>query len=250
MFLFNNDYDYWELRAPVTFDGDRKLIFINYIESEIDVKTNLYSEWKEWVQVRDNAKYEPALRTIGGDPLGAGQYAGDMYFLINGWQVVIDHYVKVNGILYSDDYPSPYIIEEGGGVFATVSSLALSYNTTGVEVPTVQDIRTELDNNSTKLALVPSIKTKVDSLFNGPTVTEIANQVRVELTPELTHILTLENNPGLTPTQATMLLELYRIMGLDPTKPLLITQTQRKAGDEIIQVISGDNVNTSTVTRQ
>jgi hypothetical protein len=43
--------------------------------------------------------------------------------------------------------------------------------------------------------------------------------------------MTLENNPGLTTGQATMLLELYRLAGLDPTRPLIVTQTQRTAGD-------------------
>jgi hypothetical protein len=46
----------------------------------------------------------------------------------------------------------------------------------------------------------------------------------------MTHILTLENNPGLTTTQATMLLEMYELLGLDPTKPLVVTKTARTAG--------------------
>jgi len=241
-------YHFWEnwlLYHKCIFDGENKLIYVAPGESTINVKTDLYSDWKEWVQVDQNSKFEPALRTIGGDPLGETQYAGDMYFLINGWQVVIDHYTEINGILYSDDFPSPYIIQPGGGVFATVSSLALSYNTTGVAVPTVEDIRVEMDNNSTKLT---SIDAKVQTLTVSPTATDIAAEVRVELTPELAHILTLENNSGLTPTQATMLLELYNIMGLDPTKPLVVTNTARTAGD-VVQTID-TNTTTTIVQRQ
>lgn len=231
----------WALNHPVTFDGVNRLIYLSPNVSSYSVKTDIYSSWKEWVQIRDNAKFLPAIRTIGGDSLGGGQYAGDMYFLINNWRVVIGHFVKFDGILYSDNYPSPFIIEAGGGVQSTVSSLALQYNTAGVDVPTVQDIRNELDTNSSKLALVPSIKTKVDSLVNGPTAEQIANQVRTELTPELAHILTLENNPGLTPSQATMLLELYAIMGLDPTKPLVVTNLSREAGDIIQSIDTNDD---------
>lgn len=238
-------WDNWLLYHKCIFDGENKLIYIAPGESIISVKTDLYSDWKEWVQVDQNSKFQPALRTIGGDPLGETQYAGDMYFLINGWQVVIDHYTEVNGILYSDDFPSPYIIQPGGGVFATVSSLALAYNTTGVAVPTVEDIRVEMDNNSTKLI---SIDAKVQTLTVSPTAAEIADEVRVELTTELAHIMTLENNPGLTPTQATMLLELYNIMGLDPTKPLVVTNTARTAGD-VIQTID-TNTTTTIVQRQ
>lgn len=40
---------------------------------------------------------------------------------------------------------------------------------------------------------------------------------------------------GLTSAQATMMLELYRLMGLDPTKPLVVQPTGRTAGAEIEQ---------------
>ncbi len=81
----------------------------------------------------------------------------------------------------------------------------------------------------------------------APTAVQIAEEVRTELTPELTHILTLENNPGLTNTQATMLLEMYQLLGLDPTKPLIVTQTSRVAGT-IAQSIETDS-NQTKVTR-
>lgn len=54
---------------------------------------------------------------------------------------------------------------------------------------------------------------------------------------------------GLTSTQQTMLLELYRLMGLDPTKPLVVTSTTRAAGAEISQTIA-ENAGQVTVTRQ
>lgn len=238
-------WDNWALYHKCIFDGENKLIFISPGETIISVKTDLYSDWKEWVQVDQNSKFEPALRTIGGDPLGETQYAGDMYFLINDWQIVIDHYTEINGILYSDNFPSPYIIRPGGGVFATVSSLALAYNTTGVTVPSVEDIRVEMDNNSTKLT---SIDAKVQTLTVSPTASEIADEVRIELTPEMAHIMTLENNPGLTSNQATMLLELYTIMGLDPTKPLTVSNTTRTAGD--IDQIIDTNTTRTIMTRQ
>lgn len=73
--------------------------------------------------------------------------------------------------------------------------------------------------------------------------------IRTELEPELDHIMTLQNGQGLDSTQATMLLEIYRLYGLDPTKPLIVTKTARTiTGAGINQVISGD-ANTTTVTR-
>ena len=51
------------------------------------------------------------------------------------------------------------------------------------------------------------------------------------MTPEMSKIMAMESNPGLTPTQATMLIEIYALMGLDPTKPLVVTESGRTAGN-------------------
>lgn len=54
---------------------------------------------------------------------------------------------------------------------------------------------------------------------------------------------------GLTPSQENMLLEMYRLLGLDPTRPLIVTQTTRTAGIEISQSIT-DVPNTSTTVQR
>lgn len=74
----------------------------------------------------------------------------------------------------------------------------------------------------------------------------VADEVRVELTPELMHLAALEN--GLTDPQATMLLEIYRLYGLDPTKPLIVNTISRTAGVEITQQITTSPTQT-VVTR-
>ena len=53
---------------------------------------------------------------------------------------------------------------------------------------------------------------------------------------------------SLTPTQATMLLEMYNLLGLDPTRPLIVNPSYRIAGSEISQSI-GQTGDTVTVTR-
>jgi hypothetical protein len=113
----------WALNEKVAFDGPAKRIRVNSDASSISVKTDLYSAWKRWAQLDDHAKFQPAFRSIGGDPLGGGLFAGDLYFLLNGWQVVIDHPVSVNGVLYHDDGIPVFVIEPGGGVTSTVSNL-------------------------------------------------------------------------------------------------------------------------------
>lgn len=56
------------------------------------------------------------------------------------------------------------------------------------------------------------------------------------------------NGGGLTSQQSTMLLELYRLMGLDPTRPLFVSTNQRIVSPEIIQTIDTNSGGT-TVTR-
>lgn len=107
--LHPNWWDDWSLFHSVTFDGTNKLIIINSGESAISIKEDVYSSWKEWVSLRDNAKFLPAIRTTGGDPIGGGQFTGDVYFLINGWRIIVDHSCNIDGVIYSDDYPSPFV---------------------------------------------------------------------------------------------------------------------------------------------
>lgn len=146
----------WLLYHKVIFDGENKLIYIADEVTALTVKNDFYSSWKEWVQLRDNAKFLPAFRTIGGDPVGGGQYAGDIYFLINDWQIIVEQNVKVTGILYHDNASlEPFIIMPGGGITSTVSNLAFAYNTSGASSgPTAAEIRTEIDTNSTQLAAI------------------------------------------------------------------------------------------------
>jgi hypothetical protein len=54
---------------------------------------------------------------------------------------------------------------------------------------------------------------------------------------------------GLSPSQVTMLTELYRLAGLDQTRPLVVTETTRTAGAEIEQTIVEAPAGTVTVTR-
>jgi hypothetical protein len=264
----------WTFNQKVTFDGANRLIIVGANVDEIDVKIDIYSDWKEWLTIRDNSKFLPALRVTGGDPVGGGEFTGDVYFLINNWRILVDHSCNINGVIYSDNFPSPFVPVMGtqivtNKVSALVNTVEIGGSGGGSGIsaadvwsfaprtltsyppfptiptpPTVVDIRTEIDNNSTQLA---AIKAKTDTITSAPTPLEVAEAVRTELTPELAKIMTLENNPGLTPSQATMLLEMYDLLGLDPIKPLVVTKTARTAG-AISQVIQTDD-NSTTVTR-
>ena len=157
----------------ITFNGITKRVVIDPPTVNVSVKNDIYSAWKEWILLADNAKYQQAFRTIGGDPVGGGQFAGDIYFLMNNWQIELNTIIKVTGTLFHDNGIEPFIVNAGGGVTATVSSLAYAYNTSGSVAPTVLEIRNELDANSSKL---------IETIDKLNTITSYVDQLETRLT--------------------------------------------------------------------
>ena len=81
-------------------------------------------------------------------------------------------------------------------------------------------------------------------------VQNVPAAVRAELTTELAHIISLYN--GLTPAQALMLLEIYTMYGLDPTKPLVVDLTNPAHGSRTFGTVNQTidvAGNKTTVTR-
>ncbi len=129
---FSGDFDYWLLNHKVTFDGVARTITVNPGVSSINLQIDIYSDWKEWLRMEiagdpairgDTSRYTQALRTIGGDPTTVGEAAGDIYFLINNWQIVVNERVSFIGAVFSDNFSTPFIVNPGGGVESVVSSL-------------------------------------------------------------------------------------------------------------------------------
>lgn len=143
----------WQLNHPVTFDGANKRIYIAPSVTDLDVKRDIYGSWKEFMLLYDNSKFLPAFRVIGGDPVGAGKYAGDIYFLVNGWQIVVDHMINLTGTIYHDDAISPFIIEAGGGVTSTVSNLAYSLESAAAGLTPAQQLQLDKILQAVKTAI-------------------------------------------------------------------------------------------------
>lgn len=108
------------MAEKVTFDGPNKIIQVVYGTTELDAKADIYSAWKRWTltspsasAIPVNAGYLQALRTVGGDPIGAGQAISPYYFLLNGWRLRSwgggDHYLQIHGNLYVDGGGAPMI---------------------------------------------------------------------------------------------------------------------------------------------
>ncbi len=159
----------WALRHKCTFDPINRKIVVSNNVTDFDIKNDLYSSWKEWVQIRDNAKYFMAIRTTGGDPIGGGRFTGDVYFLVNNWKLVVDlTKVKISGVLYSDNYDTAYFNDQDSPQYpAVVSALVNTVVVQSPAVVTAVQIREEIDNNSTKLADMPN------SIWSHPFVAKL-----------------------------------------------------------------------------
>ncbi len=151
---YYNFWNYWNLYHKVTFDGENKLIIVNYGVTELDVEIDIYSDWKEWLRLYDYMKYPVAISSIGGEPLGGGQFVGSTFFLENGWRIRPwegDQFLTINGNIYT---------REAGG---------------NPVIPTVG--RWNISVSFIRSALVFSIGAESTQTSSVPTANEIAQAV-------------------------------------------------------------------------
>tara|TARA_R110000737_G_scaffold276756_1_gene283548 strand:+ start:773 stop:1249 length:477 start_codon:yes stop_codon:yes gene_type:complete len=75
------------MSSSFTFVGESLIVLLNNQNSF--TAEDMYSEWKEWVIADDNAKYEKAFDTTGGDDVGSNQEIAPYFFLRNnsGWRI-------------------------------------------------------------------------------------------------------------------------------------------------------------------
>lgn len=91
------------------FDPTQKRIILS---SSYLSAVDLYSKWKEWARTGDNAKFYPALRVVGGDPLGGSRYVSPYVFLTNGWKVrpmESSHTLVIDGNLTDESGGDPVV---------------------------------------------------------------------------------------------------------------------------------------------
>lgn len=134
-------WNFWEyFPQKVTFDGPNKIIWVNDGEIEIDVQIDLYSNWKEWVQYRDNSKYDQAFGKTGGDltPTGA---IGGTYFLENDWRIrpwAGNYLLKIIGNMYDRLGADPFVGSIGDTykvtILQTVSNIVDTVSTDAIAV--------------------------------------------------------------------------------------------------------------------
>ena len=115
------DWDFWAPYDPantdygnqaVTFDGPNKLIIVNEGITDLDFRTDVYSNWKEWSLARDNSKFLAAISVVGGDPLPGARILGSTFFLENGWRLRSwegDHILTIVGNIFTREGEDPVL---------------------------------------------------------------------------------------------------------------------------------------------
>jgi len=196
--FFNYNWDYWLIAGKVTFDGPNRLIIVNEGVTELDISRDVYSSWKNWLLEGFGSTFLPAIRSVGGDPIDVetGQYAGDLYFLINNWKLIIDlEKVRVTGVLYSDNFNTAYYNAPNSPVYPASVSNIVSKQVNKEQSLTAQNIA-DLVAAVWKASMAEYIAngTTGSALNNAstastlPNVNEIATAVDTELAEKLTTI--------------------------------------------------------------
>jgi len=169
--------------ANAIFDGANLHITLPSI-GDFDVQTEMYSAWKEWASISDNAKYPPAFDTTGGDNVGSGQKIAPYFFCRNdlGWKIKMpsdNGEIVVSGNLFPRD-PSLSLFEQTSGYDAF---LRLEVSTRAVVIESgVSGLTSE---ESDQLSIVTQMEALVDELHklqgldaaNPVTVTQTGRSV-------------------------------------------------------------------------
>jgi hypothetical protein len=163
----------------VSFDGVNKIIELPSTGS-FDAEIDLYSDWKEWVLLSDNAKFLPAFDTTGGDDIGLGQEISPYFFLRTdlGWKIKApeqDGDVVVQGNLFPRVSGQSLFLPPTGN-FTVLITQSLSAKAVTVDLEEIQrnilDVRDamynrsklDLDNNT--LIVYEADGTTVKSMFD------------------------------------------------------------------------------------
>lgn len=121
----------WAQNKKVAFNGLERTITVNDDVTALNLQADVWSRWVDWAALPGNDYHALAMRRTGYDTIPGGR-SGLIYFLRNGWKLVVDmNKVRITGVLYSDDYETAYWSASGLPIYpATVSALVNSAVTT------------------------------------------------------------------------------------------------------------------------
>lgn len=234
--LYYGFWDYWELYHKVTFDGENRLIIINDGITSIDVQTDIYSNWKEWISLEENTKYTQALSTVGGEPTVAGQRLDVTYFLINGWKI------KPYSGTYNLNIVGNIFDIDGGDIKIPADIVKNEPNNITINVNTSVIVR-QVDGGGTNTDYTDEFQSINDDLY---VIDNRLISIQNTLSQPINAQLVSPQSDILNDIQ-TKIIELWKIHGLDISNPLLVTQTNRSV-DNISQTIATSGETTTQQT--
>jgi hypothetical protein len=123
----------------LTFDPAGKRVMIPESLASLDA-AEIYRAWIDWATTSnahdDNAKWLPAVRYSGNDPIPGG-YTGATFFMINGWRICYDpNFTGVTGVIFSEDYATAYWSKTLRPVYPITVSAVVNQVTTTQNVVT------------------------------------------------------------------------------------------------------------------
>lgn len=117
------------------FDGINKRIILT---SNYTTASEIWSAWVKWLSDDStNLQFQPAMKQVGGESLGAGLTIPIYIFLLNDWRVrpmESNHLLIINGNLFVEGEGQPVVNTLGNfnvSVQYTVPVMAIGYNTGG-----------------------------------------------------------------------------------------------------------------------
>ena len=178
-----------------TFDGPNKLVILSTGTTYVSVK-DMYSKWKEWTLLSDNAKYLSAMGSIGADPIPGGQL-GSTFFMENGWKIRPfegNQTLTIAGNLFTRDGSDAFVNTLGVWnvrIVSIVSTLVETVVQAGIGTPTdVANAVWDTPAASHNISGTTGNKLNLSGGGSGgSTASEIAQAVRANLTPELERML-------------------------------------------------------------
>lgn len=237
---FYGFYNLWELNHKVTFDGVEKLIYVNEGETLLNVKEDLYSAWKQWIQQEDYMKYYAPFDTVGGESLVGSQSLDTTFFLINDWRIKPypgSYTLNIIGNLFEVDGESVKI--DADVVTNVPNNIAINLNTSVI----VRQINGG-SGGSGGLVTASLVDPQQDALFDiQGRVISIQSTLSLPLTASL-----VNSQAAILEDLQAKMTEVWRLHGLDTGSALTVTQTQRIVSD-IAQTISttGEGATQQTV---
>lgn len=114
---------------PIDFNGDDLVVTLDSGVTQVDVRDDLYTAWKDWLLSNSrNMRFPPLFRPVGGDKLNDLLNAGSYFFLNNsaGWRIKPpeeDITVYLTGNIAVENPSLPALIPTVGGYTAAILGL-------------------------------------------------------------------------------------------------------------------------------